>query len=323
MRRILLISDTHGNLDIINQKVVETNADMVIHAGDFGFYDEQSIHRLSPRELRLLIAHSPSWRQYQVDKQTELETLIEIVKKHRLLGDFPDYISGEKQFLVPTYAVWGNHEDLQVLKQLKAGLHINNLHLLDEHYFYQFHKQDELEFSLYGLGGNFLASRKLFDKPIAGNGGKVWSTLHQFGALYKQVKHTDKPSIFVSHVSPGKEPLLVQLMTHFMPNFWISGHMGAPFACTWNQFTIREMHESLEWLEVNVDFIEEQYQKGNLSEEAVLAYELIKQPIVKDDVWFKKMWNINLPDVKDGYALLSVENSMFSLETHSSGIKFA
>ena len=79
-----------------------------------------------------------------------------------------------------------------------------------------FHKADELEFSLYGLGGNFLASNKLFDPPIAGNGGKVWSTLHQFGVLYKQVTNKDKPSIFVSHVSPGKEPLFVRLIMHSM-----------------------------------------------------------------------------------------------------------
>lgn len=135
MRRILLISDTHGNLDTINQKVEETNADMVIHAGDFGFYDDQSINRLSPRELRLLISHSPIWRQYNVDKQTKRETFIEIVKKHKLLGDFPDYISGEKQFSVPVYAVWGNHEDVQVLKRLSKVLRIDNLHLLDEHHF--------------------------------------------------------------------------------------------------------------------------------------------------------------------------------------------
>ena len=51
MRRILLISDTHGSLDIINEKVAETNADMVIHAGDFGFYDDQSINRLSPQRV--------------------------------------------------------------------------------------------------------------------------------------------------------------------------------------------------------------------------------------------------------------------------------
>jgi predicted phosphodiesterase len=322
MRRILLISDTHGNLDVINRKVAEINADMVIHAGDFGFYDDQSIHRLNPRELRLLICHSPVWRQYNVDKQTKLEIFIEIVKKHKLLGDFPDYISGKKQFSVPVYAVWGNHEDVQVLKQLNTNLQIDNLHFLDEHHFYEFHHGDNFEFSLYGLGGNFLASKKLFDQPIAGNRGKVWSTLHQFGVLYKQLKNKDKPSIFVSHVSPGKEPLLSRLISHFMPNFWISGHMGAPFTCTWNQFTIRDMNESLNWLEANVDFIEDQYQQGKLTEEAALAYELIKQPIAADDYWFKKMWNINLPDIQDGHALLIVKDGVFSLETYSKGIKF-
>lgn len=55
---------------IINEKVSQTNADMVIHAGDFGFYDDQSVYRLSPRELRLSVSHSPVWRQYDVDKQT-------------------------------------------------------------------------------------------------------------------------------------------------------------------------------------------------------------------------------------------------------------
>ena len=36
--RLLLISDTHGKLDIINELSAQTQADAVIHAGDFGFY---------------------------------------------------------------------------------------------------------------------------------------------------------------------------------------------------------------------------------------------------------------------------------------------
>ncbi|MGQ3892882.1 hypothetical protein [Legionella sp. CNM-4043-24] len=71
-----------------------------------------------------------------------------------------------------------------MLKRLHTELQIDNLNLLDEHHFYEFNQGNNLEFSLYGLGGNFLASKKLFDRPIAGNGGKVWATLHQFGALY-------------------------------------------------------------------------------------------------------------------------------------------
>ena len=56
--RFLLISDTHGKLGIINELVAETQADAVIHAGDFGFYDDDSYERLSERELRLNIIHS-------------------------------------------------------------------------------------------------------------------------------------------------------------------------------------------------------------------------------------------------------------------------
>lgn len=319
MRKILLISDTHGKLDTINEKILQTKADFVIHAGDFGFYDEESLYRLSPRELRLLVSHSPFWRQHSIDKQTKREELIDIVKMHQLLGEFPDYISGKKQFSVPVYSVWGNHEDVQVLKNLRKDLKIHNLHLLDENHFYEFHHEDKLEFSLYGLGGNFLATDKLFDKPIVGNGGKVWSTLHQFGVLYNQVKNKNEPSIFVSHVSPGKEPLLTRLILHFMPNFWISGHMGAPFTCVWNQFTIHEMDEALNWLQVDTNFIEEQHKLGRLSDETILAYEIIKRDIPRKDDWFKKMWSINLPDAKNGYAILTVEEQRFSLETYSNG----
>jgi predicted phosphodiesterase len=322
MLRILLISDTHGNMDIINEKVAETKADMVIHAGDFGFYDDQSVYRLTPRELRLSVTHSPVWCQYNVDKQTSRERLIGINKENKLLGDFPDYISREKRFSVPVYAVWGNHEDVQVLRQLNTDLHIDNLYLLDEHNFYEFHSDDEFEFSLYGLGGNFLVSKKLFDKPIAGHGGKIWTVLHQFGVLYKQITNKSKPSIFVSHVSPGKEPLLSRLIMHYMPTFWISGHMGAPFTCTWNQFTIREINESLDWLETDIGLIEEHYQQGRLTEEAALAYELIKRPILKEETWYKKLWNINLPDAKDGHAMLIMADGKISLETYSNGLQF-
>ncbi|MFI4937216.1 MAG: metallophosphoesterase [Candidatus Berkiellales bacterium] len=152
--RALLISDTHGNLDIINHLIDKTKADLVIHAGDFGFYDESSYQHLSSRELLLLITHSPYRKEYSLDKQTDKNTLIEIVS------------------------------------------------------------------------GNFLVSQKMLKQPIAGNAGKVWATLHQFGVLYQKLQGKTKPSIFVSHVSPGKEPLLTRLMIHFMPKFWISGHMG-------------------------------------------------------------------------------------------------
>lgn len=56
--RFLLLSDTHGRLGIVNQLARAVGADAVIHAGDFGFYDEASYDRLSDRELRLHVAHA-------------------------------------------------------------------------------------------------------------------------------------------------------------------------------------------------------------------------------------------------------------------------
>jgi len=316
MIRALLISDTHGDIDIINKLVDKTNADIVIHAGDFGFYNESSYKHISNRELLLLISHSQYWKDYCVDKQTDREALIKIVKKHNLLGDFSSYQDNKKQFNVPVYAVYGNHEDVHVIRQLKEKNTIHNFNILDEDNVYPIAKNNETEFKLFGIGGNFLVSNKLLKKPIAGQAGKVWSTLHQFGVLYQKLEKKSKHSLFVSHVSPGKEPLLTRLIIHFMPNIWISGHMGAPYTCVWNQFTIRDMDESLKWLESGMPALDA-LPIERLTPEAKIAYDLIKREIPRKEFWFKKLWNVNLPDVKYGYAILVCSDGKFFLESQS------
>jgi predicted phosphodiesterase len=196
--RALLVSDTHGKIELINQLIDNAHADIVIHAGDFGFYDESSYQYLSSRELLLLITHSPYRKEYSLDKADKI-TLIEIVKKHNLLGDFDDYLNHKKKFNKPVYAVYGNHEDVGVIKKLKSNS-IHNFHLLDEDNIYSINENDELAFRIFGMGGNFLVGQKMLNQPIAGSAGKVWATLHQFGVLYKKFDDKTKPSIFVSHV---------------------------------------------------------------------------------------------------------------------------
>lgn len=320
MKKILLLSDTHGDLDLINFLVEKVDADMVIHAGDFGFYDDGSLYQLSHRELRLLITHSAYRDQYHIEKDADPELLRKIIVKHKLLGAFQDYLDEKKLFSVPIYAVWGNHEDVRVLKKLVISSTVKNLNLLysDAHYTIE---HDERELHLFGLGGNFLKSKKLLRSPIAGQAGKVFSTLHEYGVLYKRIKQKSKPSIFVSHVSPGKEPLLARMLIHFMPDIWISGHMGTPYTSVWNQFTIREFDESIAWFDSQLDEFKQLVDSGMLSDEAKIAADLIMLPIPQKEFWFRKLWNINLPDAKDGYAVLSVENGQFELATFSRGIK--
>lgn len=94
MTKVLLISDTHGHLGVINDLVEKTKVDLVIHAGDFGFYNEFSYKHISSRELLLLVSHSQYWKNYQVNKQTDRATLIEIVKRHQFMRRFEQYPGG-------------------------------------------------------------------------------------------------------------------------------------------------------------------------------------------------------------------------------------
>lgn len=210
--------------------------------------------------------------------------------------------------------MYGNHEDVCVIQEITKNNTIRHFNLLDENHVYPITKNNEIQFQLFGIGGNFLVSNKLLQRPIAGQAGKVWATLHQFGVLYKKLEKKSKPSVFVSHVSPGKEPLLTRLILHFMPNFWISGHMGAPYTCVWNQFTIHEMNESLQWLQSQVELLDA-LPKSHFTDEAKIAYDIIKRDIPREEFWFKKMWNVNLPDAKEGYAILTFSDGKFFIET--------
>ncbi|MCB1116321.1 MAG: metallophosphoesterase [Chlamydiia bacterium] len=303
--KILLISDTHGNLDPLCALATKNHVDLIIHAGDFGFYSPESFDNLSIKELRLRLIHSP-YRDL-MRKEMKREELIELIQTHRLLGDFPDYLTGEKMFPVPLYTVWGNHEDDKVVEHLRQGHAIQNLHLLDE-------TQDFLiknTFHLYGLGGNFLINDKTFAGTFQGAGGKIQATFHQLGALIERIEQTGHPSIFVSHVSPGKEPLLTRLFSHLAPNFWISGHMGAPFPCVWNQQTIHRWVDIEAWLS-DLSSIETSLP---LSPQAKRVIDLLKAPLKNHHDWVRKTWNINLPDAHNGHALLYYDKETFTLET--------
>jgi hypothetical protein len=70
--RILVITDTHGHLSLINSLAQKHNAgsiflsapliclDVVLHCGDFGIYseDEEALKRVPDRELSLRISHA-------------------------------------------------------------------------------------------------------------------------------------------------------------------------------------------------------------------------------------------------------------------------
>ena len=79
--RILIISDTHGSLGVINELVSRTQADAVIHAGDFGFEDAKA-------ELGLKEAIIVTWNEEDA-VETDRGTA-RVVPIWRFLLDLPD-----------------------------------------------------------------------------------------------------------------------------------------------------------------------------------------------------------------------------------------
>ncbi len=324
--RLLLLSDTHGQVGVINDLARKTGADAVLHAGDFGFYDEGSYDRLSDRELRLQVMHSDLPKE-ENDRLLALpaDARPSALKAALPLSEFPDYLAGRKRFDVPVYAVWGNHEDLDVVDRLFRGeLQVENLHLL--HHRQAFRIGPAL---VYGLGGNLLVGAKLLQRPLAGGSGRIWSTLSQYADLVETVERKSEhpgPRILVSHVSPGKEPFIEYLAARTRSDWTISGHMGAPAAMIWNPFAIREVDEAETHLQNGIDAVRRACMEAAGADSAAVVSLLDRfGPLPGERIymgrrthaprWYRDMTHINLPDAHVGYAVLTIRGKRVRIET--------
>ena len=323
--RFLLISDTHGKLESINELAADAQADVVIHAGDFGFYDDGSYERLSDREFRLHVIHSDL-------APLEKGEILNLPRKERIeaartncpLSEFPSYITGERRFNVPVHAVWGNHEDKHVVEMVVNGdIRIDNLHIIHHRRAYRVGTT-----LIYGLGGNFLAGAKLLQSSIAGGAGRIWSTLTQYSDLIETTAQEDQPGtrIFVSHVSPGKEPFVELVAARTRADFTVSGHMGAPACMVWNPFAVSSVEEATLRLQKGIEdvrkacldaprseepWVEQAFSKiGRFPEETTRTGRGREEPW-----WFRGMTHINLPDAQVGYAILDVEGTRTAIQS--------
>ena len=52
--RIACVADVRGNISMFNQIADETDAQAIIHTGDFGFYERSSFERISDRYVSLI-----------------------------------------------------------------------------------------------------------------------------------------------------------------------------------------------------------------------------------------------------------------------------
>ena len=330
--RLLLVTDTHGDLDQVDDLARRTRADAVLHAGDLGFYDDDSVQRLTERELVLKVTHS---RLPQARKQAFLRLpgseKIEFVRRQCPLSDLPAYLAGRKRFEAPVYAVWGNHEDHAVVQKFRTGEYaVENLFALSEQQ--SFHLG---QFHIFGLGGNVVMNPKFFQAPLSGAGGKIWSTFPQYMRLLDLVERNSRTGdirLFVSHVSPGKEPFVGWIGGQTGADFLISGHMDPPLCMLWNEFAISEPHASDARMSARLDEIiaAGKHLRGRAAEQLRPDLDRLEQRVAQGErgrrggeapAWYRRMFYINLPDASGGYAIVTDTDGRLEVETHSHGFR--
>ncbi|KAH8916677.1 hypothetical protein BT69DRAFT_1355436, partial [Atractiella rhizophila] len=136
--RILCVADVRGQISMLNDLAAEHNAKAIIHSGDFGFYDQSSLDRISERTLRHLIQYSnllPAAYRTQllnsssptIPSSTDLRSLLlhppsaYTFKSPFPLSEFPLLLSGELKLAVPVYTVWGACEDVSILEKIRMA----------------------------------------------------------------------------------------------------------------------------------------------------------------------------------------------------------
>jgi hypothetical protein len=121
------------------------SADVILHTGNFGFFDHESIDKIHETYLRHIVAFSPILPSEIVDRVSELSRAkgeyvdhADVDKLRELLqgvqlSELMKFVQGEERLEIPVYAVAGMVEDNTVLNKFRLGRYkVHNLNILDE-----------------------------------------------------------------------------------------------------------------------------------------------------------------------------------------------
>ncbi|GMM31890.1 hypothetical protein DAMA08_046350 [Martiniozyma asiatica (nom. inval.)] len=277
--RLLLVAETRGQISLLNELAVKESADAIIHTGNFGFFDVDSVERIHESYLRHIVEFSPLLPRDLVQKvaalskvngdsvlhlSTQQENLKGLLKGHTL-SELPRYISGELKLTVPLYTVYGMCEDSTVINKFRHGVYkVHNLNIIDDAHV---HCIDMAGTSvlLAGIGGS-LSYHKLFHQgstqaapsansilPVSGDPGNIWITMLQLGQLIESfLKFSEGNSekfnraikIFVTHHSPAREPLLEHLAMFFKMDYTISSSLHFKYTASFNELCVNPSFET-------------------------------------------------------------------------------
>ncbi|KAF3917743.1 hypothetical protein ABW20_dc0101590 [Dactylellina cionopaga] len=361
--RILCVADVRGDLLSLNELAKKTNADYILHTGDFGFYDNTSIHRIAEKTLRHVAQYSPllsegtkKFIQNNPNGQPIKSRLAD-----EQLSQLPKFLDRTHAFDVPVYTVWGACEDVAVLEKFRSGEYkIDKLHIIDEASS-RLLDIGGVKLRLLGLGGA-VVMHKLFDNgegktTIAGGQGTMWTTLLQMGELLdtaNRVYDASETRLFLTHSSPAREGLLNAIAVAIKADFSISAGLHFRYGSSYNEFSVNPTLDHYRgklaaskasfndvWETVKGEVMNTVAQNSAQKQLLDNALNIIdKMPSTAtgpnpfggttpgtkgevDESAFKNMWNFNLADASFGHLILDIENGRIGTEMRAQGFNFA
>ncbi|KAJ6631354.1 hypothetical protein B0H10DRAFT_1865964 [Mycena sp. CBHHK59/15] len=345
--RVLCIADIRGRLSALNDLARDANAHAIIHTGDFGFFEANSLERINDRTLRHLTMYSPlistSQRQHLLAPDNP-PAVIRSTVNISLLSEFPLLLSGQLKLKVPVYTVWGACEDVLVIEKFRSGSYaIENLHLLDEATT-RCLDLGGVKLRLLGLGGA-LVPHKMFDNgdgnaTIAGGQGTMWTTALQIGELVDTAQRVFDPTetrLLVTHASPGREGIMAQLALVLKADLTVSAGLHFRYATSYNEFSVQGDFDGFrqkltagkegfdkvwESVKTQVDAVIDENQRV-LLDKALSVVERVPTVAAGEDPAWKNCWNWNLCDAAYGSLILDVKEGRISAELKSQGFNYA
>ena len=341
--RILCVADIRGRLSALNDLARDANANAIIHTGDFGFFESNSLDRINDRTLRHLTMYSPlipSAQRTHLLAPENPSSAIRATVNINLLSEFPNLLSGQIKLQIPVYTVWGACEDVAVLEKFRSGAYaVDNLHVVDEATT-RLIDVGGVKLRLLGLGGA-LVPHKIFDNgegqaTIAGGQGTMWTTALQIGELVDTAQRIYDPTetrLLITHAAPGREGIMAQLALVLKADLTISAGLHFRYASSYNEFSVQGDFEGFrhkltvgkesfdkvwESVKEQVDKVIDENQRVLLDKALSVVGRIPPAAGGEEPAW-KNCWNWNLCDAAYGSLVMDIKEGRVSAELKSQG----